>query len=250
MKKAFIITAAFAFLLTGCSQKQQKDGFVTIKGHVTDYEGRPLPDASVVWKDESFSKNLFSTMTDVAGHYEISIKKGRYHSMMALNMDEYPVTGSTLPEEDQRLEFWAWDFIADRDMTFDMQYHRLEVYGLNVFRIQGATPGYTIYCRPMSLTRTLEWQKDPTPAARLAPSPEELEVEVTIDGEKVPVRMKQEVREYWSETESSNAYLLFTDMPKEKTDLPYRIFRVRLTDLANGDKGEAVYFLEKKTYVD
>ena len=68
--------------------------------------------------------------------------------MGALNMDEYIIANSTLPEKDQRLEFWGWDFIADRDTTLNIQYHRMEAYGLRAFesRVQhlliGVCPSY------------------------------------------------------------------------------------------------------------
>ncbi len=165
-------------------------------------------------------------------------------------MSHYIVTGSNLPEKDLRLEFWGWNFIADRDTTFNMQYHRLEVYGLNVFRIQRGTPAYTIYCRPMSLTRTLSYGLPKKGDVKLAPSPDKLKVTVTINGEEVAVLSKQEVDEYWSENESTNAYILTVSLPKKKHALPYSIFRVQMTDLDNGDKGEATYFLEKKAYVE
>ena len=37
---------------------------------------------------------------------------------------------------------------------------------------------------------------------------------------------------------------------KRSTALPYRVFRVELTDLENGDRGEAVYYLEKTDYIE
>jgi hypothetical protein len=246
IKIAFIFIASF-FSAISCVQHED---CVTIKGRVTDYQNNPLDSVSVMWQDEHFS-NLFEAITDSAGYYEAKIKKGRYHSMPALNMSKYiHAVGATLPEEAFRLEFWGWNFIADRDTTFDIQYHRLEVYGLNVFRIQGGTPAYTIYCRPMSMTRYLYYRKNPADRMRLAPSPENLAVKVTVDGEEVAVRSKQEIEEYWSDTTSSNAYILTVDLPKEQHNRPYRVFRVQMTDLENGDRGEAVYFLEKKEYIN
>ena len=73
---------------------------------------------------------------------------------------------------------------------------------------------------------------------------------ITINDEEVPLRMKQEVVEYFDENESGNAYLLFVDLPKKKNNWSYYIFRIQMTDLENGDKGEAVYFLEKKDYIE
>ena len=31
--------------------------------------------------------------------------------------------------------------------------------------------------------------------------------------------------------------------------LPYRIFKVELTDLENGDRGEGLYYMEKENYI-
>nr|WP_319999493.1 hypothetical protein [uncultured Draconibacterium sp.] len=102
----------------------------------------------------------------------------------------------------------------------------------------------------MSLTRTLDYGLPSKGKVRLAPSPENMKIKVTVNGEEVAVLNKQEVEEYWSETESTNAYLLTVDLPKKRNALPYLVFRVQMTDLENGDMGEATYFLEKKEYVD
>ena len=200
---------------------------VTINGRVTDYDNHPLDNVSVSWARPDFSE-VSVTLTDKNGNYSIRIPKGKYHSMGALNMDEYIIANSTLPEKDQRLEFWGWDFIADRDTTLNIQYHRMEAYGLRAFRIPGATPAYQVYVRPMSLTRTQAWMKAGKPKeAILAPEPEQLKAVV------------------WG-----NAYLLTVDMPKNRNNtLPYYVFKVELTDLENGDRGEAIYYMEKETYV-
>lgn len=72
-------------------------------------------------------------------------------------MSTYPHTVKPgLAEKDQRLEFWAWNFIADRDTTLNIRYHRMEVYGLRIFHIPGGMPTYQIYVRPM--------KSDPHPA--------------------------------------------------------------------------------------
>ena len=34
-----------------------------------------------------------------------------------------------------------------------------------------------------------------------------------------------------------------------KKDLPYRIFKVELEDMENGDRGEGLYYMEKENYV-
>ncbi len=245
IKIVLLLSILFSSILV---YAQDETDYVTISGRVTDYDGNPLDSVSVFWQNEKFDV-VQEDITDKVGYYTSRIKKGKYYAMGALNMSKYIVTGSTLPEDELRLEFWSWNFIADRDTSFNMQYHRLEVYGVNVFRIQGATPGYTIYCRPMSLSRVLKDRENPPKQMRMAPDPDNLKVKVTINGDEVPLRMKQEVLEYFDTDESSNAYLLFVDLPKKKNTLPYDIFRIQMEDLENGDKGEAVYFLEKQKYI-
>lgn len=82
---------------------------VTINGRVTDYDNHPLDNVSVSWARPDFSE-VSVTLTDKNGNYSIRIPKGKYHSMGALNMDEYIIANSTLPEKDQRLEFWGMGF--------------------------------------------------------------------------------------------------------------------------------------------
>lgn len=135
-------------------------------------------------------------------------------------------------------------------------------------------PTYQIYVRPMSLTRHLQWQKKARPeqivhkqdninnleqkalrkqaeGTLLAPPADKLKATVRIDGEEVPILMTQEIKEYFDATEYGNAYLLTVDMPKQrKSNLPYRIFQVELTDLENGDRGEGLYYMEREDYVE
>ena len=247
---AVVITISFA--LISCDRNSRKtDETVTVSGIVADYNGNPIPNATVRLQNNAF-ESVAETITDNNGHYTLHVKKGRYYAMFALDTDTYPHTAAEdFPEEDMRLEFWAWNFIADRDMDFDIQYHRIEVYGINIFRIQGATPGYTIYCRPMSLTRTIEWitAPSPSPYARMSPAPGNAEVKVTINGEEVQVRLVQEVEEYFGEGQKGNAFLISVGLPSAPSPAPYDIFRITISDLENGDKGEGVFFLEKKEYV-
>ena len=169
--------------------------------------------------------------------------------MGAINMDEYPNAGSTLPDLEQRLEFWGWNFIADRDTTFNIKYHRMEVYGVNIFQIQGAVPGYTIYCRPMALTRCQAWHKggDQPGFAALAPPIDKAKITITINDEEVKIKMAQEVKEYFSDDTYSNAYLLFVDHPEQRIYRPYETIRIYIEDTENGDKGEATYHFESKS---
>lgn len=242
----FLICMAILLAACGGNHAADETEFVVIDGHVTDFQDRPLGNVNVLWQNPAFNGKYF-TLTDSTGYYRARIPKGRYHNTGAINMDEYPNAGSTLPEADQRLEYWAWNFFADRDTTIDIRYHRMEVYGLNIFQIQGAMPGYTIYFRPMSLTRSLEWMKKDTQDgfAALGPDIEKAAIEVYINGESVEIKMAQQVKEYFGDDSWSNAYLLFVELPKNKR--PIEWFHIVVEDLENGDKGEGTYMLERNS---
>ena len=271
MKKHIGIGVIWASMFMACSSGTQNEhtdsisnriesnseATVTITGQVTDYNGHPIDSCSVCWKTPSFA-NAVEVLTDKNGRYMAQVPKGKYQSVTAIHMPSYAsiaMQEGILNEKDYRLEFWAWDFVADRDTTLDIRYHRMEAYGLRVFRIPGASPCYHIYVRPMSLTRTLEWMKlcpeQKTNECQMAPRSEQLAVKVWIDGEEVPVLMKQEIKEYLKEDEYCNAYLLTVDKSKHsQTNLPYRTFKVELTDLENGDRGEGLYYMDLENYAE
>lgn len=245
--------------LTGCHHSTTKGNgqeTVTITGRVTDFEGHPIDSCSIWWKAPSF-ENVMEVFTNKEGYYTARVPKGKYQSVAAIHMPSYASVAmqeGKLDEEDYRLEFWAWDFVADRDTTLDIRYHRMEAYGLRAFRIPGATPAYQIYVRPISLKRTLAWMKldakERGKECQWAPHPEHLSIKIWIDGEEVPVLMKQEIKEYLKTDEYCNAYLLTVDIPKQsREDLPYLTFKVELTDMENGDRGEGLYCMDKEDYV-
>lgn len=268
MKQLFTV---LLLLLCSAGYAQQQDS-VTICGRVTDYNGQPIDSCSVFWQSTSFNM-VKEAITNADGQYTARIPKGKYQSMGAINMSTYPHFAKPgLPEADQRLEFWGWDFIADRDTTLNIRYNRMEAYGLRVFQIPGGMPTYQIYVRPMSLTRMLKGQKEEKPesirraenlnnieqktitkqakASLWAPSADKLKVVVWINGEEAPLLMKQEIKEYFGANEYVNAYLLTVDAPKHlKKGLPYLTFKVELTDLENGDRGEGLYYMEKENYI-
>lgn len=239
----FVLTASISMgqdpSTTSLPQGTGSPAEVTISGRVSDYEGNFLDSVFVVAMSRDFTP-LKSTYTNNRGQYQLHLEKGKYMALLAVRMHEYPRYSELEPHQ-QRLEFWAWNFIANADTTFNMQYHRLEVYGLNVFRIQGATPGYTIYCRPMSLTRVLEGMED------VAPEAGELEVVVRINGQPVEVNMKQKVEEFVAQGKLFG-YLLHVDLPEQQAERPFDVFSVFMKDTTTGDQGEAVFFREKEEY--
>lgn len=242
---------------------------VTITGVVSDYDGNAIRNCSVMFQNSMFDV-LFETKTDDEGQYQITVSKGKYSNLGAIDMDTYPHTMEPgMKTDDLRLEFWGWNVIADRDTTLNIKYHRMEAYGLHVFQIMGGVPTYQIYVRPMSLTRYLAnkniintqhkedlsgiQQSATNNAAKcdnLAPTIDKAGIKVWVDGEEVAVLMKQQIKEYYEADEYGIAYYLTVAEPVKPSSLPYRVFKVELTDLENGDKGEAIYYLEKENYIE
>lgn len=243
--KKFLLFALLS-VFAACAQRSDT---VVVSGRVTDFKGNPIDSVTVGWLNPAFDGQYYTT-TDADGRYSARIPRGRYHSAGGINMTEYPVAGSVLPDCEQRLEYWHWNFVADRDTTCDFRYHRLEVYGINAFQVQGAAAGYTVYFRPMSLTRFQRWTRAGKPQGdnALAPPLDSARIEVSIDGNPAAIRMRQQVKEYFDETNWSGAYLLFVDRPKNNR--PVKTFRIVMEDLSTGDKGEGALTLEEHTAED
>lgn len=266
--KLLSILALFFYLNSNVYAQMQKD-LVTITGRVSDYNGNPIDNCSVMFQNSNFDV-LYETKTDEKGKYQIDIPKGKYSNISAIDMNTYPHTMKHgTKNEDLRLEFWGWNFIADRDTTLNIQYNRMEAYGLHVFQVPGGVPAYQIYVRPMSLTRFLtnkgiqnaQHKEDLSNIAQMssadtakcdniAPAIDKAGIKVWIDGEEVDVLMKQQIKEYYEATEYGIAYYITVNRPKKSTTLPYKVFKIELTDLENGDKGEAIYYLEKTNYIE
>lgn len=102
---------------------QKQNDSVTITGRVSDYNGNPIDNCSVMFQNSNFDV-LFETKTNEKGKYQINIPKGKYSNIGAINMDTYPHTMEVgTKSEGLRLEFWGWNFIADRDTSLNIQYN-------------------------------------------------------------------------------------------------------------------------------
>ncbi len=115
-----------------------------------------------------------------------------------------------------------------------------------VFQVHGAYPGYMIYFRPMSLSRSIEARKNKT-QANIAPPKDQLDVVVKINGKKVKINSVQAVKEFAGKT-NMTGYLIHTELGP-KSDKSVDLFKIIATDKANGDKGEAIYYHKERDYV-
>lgn len=229
--------------------------FVTISGRVTDFDGNPIDSCWIGLNYSDFSP-AYQTYSDKDGYYSLeNVKKGKYKSFYALRPKEYP-RRDAVADDDKRLEFWAWNVIADRDLTINPRYHRLELYGTNAFKVEGGYNGLFIYTRPMSvgklLTYSKELQLNKAKAEKemdVSVKPEFFRVKVYIDDKEAVINSVQRVQEYvGKDNPSMGAYIIQTELPKEKSDKPYRIIRVVGENLEHNEMGENIYFYEVKNY--
>jgi hypothetical protein len=142
MKHTFLIALLLMVFRTNVDAQ---DG-VRIFGTVTNFRSNPIDSVLVILKDRNF-RDLYTVRADKNGQYSMTVKKGRYHCLYAINTNHYGKTA---------LEYWAWNVPAYNDLEINPQYDKMEVYAVNVFEPQvGPYDTYMIYFRPMSLTKSL-----------------------------------------------------------------------------------------------
>jgi hypothetical protein len=232
----------------------QNENTITISGKVTDFDGNPIDSCWIVLYHEDFS-TAYETVSDKTGHYVLrGVEKGLYLSMYALRLKEYPRV-NTVSGGDMRLEFWAWNVIADRDLIINPRYQKLELYGTTVFQIKGGYPGFFVYFRPMSVTKYISYQQEDyldkkkmeEKSTDISVRPEYLDVKIFADDELLKINSITPVEEYGG-TQLITGYIVQVDVPKKKSDKPYIIFRVEAQNKEFDEKGENLYFYELKNY--
>ncbi len=255
--KKIIIVLLIIFTLGVKGHTQDTDyKTIEISGKVTDFEGNPIDSAIVQLKHPDFS-NAYSTYSDSDGNYKLTgVKKGAYMSMYVLRPNEYP-RRNAVPPEDMRLEFWAWNVIADRDLIINPRYDRLELYGLTAYSIFGGGSGIWLYVRPMSLGKLLQYDKsiysDKSKIDDLVDInvyPEYFKAEVFVDDNPVKIKSIQKVEEL-AATETREAiigYLINIDYTITKRPEKPLIIKVVGENTEFNEKGENIYFFKVEDY--
>jgi hypothetical protein len=249
--KSYLIFAFCTFLFETCYSQNT----ITISGRVTDFDGNAI-DSSIVEVLHSDFSIAYETYTDKNGYYSIgNVKKGRYMAIYAIRPKEYP-RQDAVPDNEKRLEFWAWNVIADTDLIINPRYHRLELFGTNVFKIEGGYHGMMIYVRPMSLGKHLTYSKEVVlnklkaeKEANISVAPEHFKVKVFMDERELHINSIQPIEEYeGSDNLPMTGYIIQVDLPKTKPEKQYCIFRIEAENTEYHEKGENLYFYELKNY--
>lgn len=137
------------FFLAVSSLNLYSQDSVRIYGHVTDFNNIPIDSVTVRLKNKEFD-NLYETITNKDGFFSMTVEKRHYACIYAIKLDDYGKT---------KLEYWAWNIPAYRDLEINPKYERMEIYVMNVFEPQvSPLETYMVYFRPMSLTKSLEFE--------------------------------------------------------------------------------------------
>ena len=258
MRKLLLFSSIF---ILGINVFAQNGNTITISGQVTDFDGNPIDSCLVRLCRKNFS-SVYVTYSEKTGYYTLKdVEKGYYMALMAIRPEEYPrpvfvKADEVVSDEKKRLEYWAWNVIADKDLTINPRYGRLELYGFQVFEVFGGTPYLMAYVRPGSLGKMLsfdqkEWsdKKKMEKTVDVSVEAKDIEFKIYAGDEQLSIHSIQTLDEYVGDSiPTFRGFFLQFDRPKEFSD-NYCIFRIEATHKLFGEeKGENVYFYELKDY--
>ena len=189
-----------------------------IEGCVTDKNKAPIANALIEVKGENFV-TLFSTESKEDGYYALDIPKGQYPFLTAVR--DYGVN---------YLEYWCQNISLQADMSLDVSFDKLEIYGLHVFAVKGAGNSLMAYFRPMSLPKFQQGMQDI--------APKDIVIKASIDNQEMRVIKTNLVKEFAGGRELS-AYLI--QVETSESNIPWNRFDLQITD-ADGDYGAATIF--------
>ncbi len=178
-----------------------------ISGYVTDKNGICVEGATIEIKNEKF-ETLYQAYSNKLGYYEIDAERKKYPFLIGVK--DYAESG---------LEFWCQNIDLTKDISLDLSFDKLEIYGLHVFRVKGGYPSLMIYFRPMSLEKFKLGEKDIAPDLK--------EINVKIDDQIVDICFVNKVWEFVGDR-NLTAYLIQVELPKGQTD--WNLISVEITD--------------------
>ena len=178
-----------------------------ITGYVTDKNKAPIANALVEIKGADFV-TLFSTESKKDGYFAFDIPKGQYPFLTAVK--SYGV---------DFLEYWCQNISLQADMSLNVSFDKLEIYGLHVFPIKGAGNSLMAYFRPMSLPKFQQGIQDI--------APEDIVIKATIDNQEMRVITTNKVKEF-ADGRELTAYLIQVEI--SETNIPWHKFDLQITD--------------------
>lgn len=197
-----------------------------IFGKVVDKFKNPIKNASVGLMDKFFN-DLYLTYTDTNGNYILDVENIEYPYFYAVK--DYRINN---------LEFWCQNINLKKDLMINISLDKLEIYGLNTFKVHGAYNALMIYFRPMSLSNYLKNEKD------LFPNLKKISIKINDISSKIYV--KNIVEEFVGNNEVVKAYLLHVSIPKEGLKNKDNYLLVEIIDIENNLGQASIYFNSEK----
>lgn len=245
----------FAFIFFISAMAMFVNAQVTISGIINDYKGNPVDSCYVCIYNPDFS-TAYETYSDSLGLYKIeNVTPGNYACIAAMRLDEYPREQGVAPEK-MKLEFWAWNVIANENIELNIRYDKMELYGTKAFFEFGGRQELLIYTRPMSVTKVIN---DPNYMDKssqeknwkVTVEPEYMDFEVFADGQKLQLISVQPLSlpNTNGNTLNDDCYLIQTSLPTDiyNHNTPYEI-RVVGHNTQYDEWGESVYYLLPPKY--
>lgn len=189
-----------------------------IEGYVTDKGNAPIVNALVEIKGEDFV-TLFSTESQADGYYVLDIPTGKYPFLTAVK--DYGVN---------YLEYWCQNISLQADMSLNMSFDKLEIYGLHVFSVKGAGNSLMVYFRPMSLPKFQQGKQDI--------APDGIVIKAAIDNQELRVINTNMVKEFAGGRELT-AYLV--QVETSEGNIPWHKFDLEITDVDNHYGAATIY---------
>lgn len=189
-----------------------------LEGYVTDKNKSPVANAHIEVKGEDFI-TLFSAESNESGYYKLDMPAGKYPFLTAVK--DYGVN---------YLEYWCQNITLQNDMSLDVSFDKLEIYGLHVFEVKGAGNSLMAYFRPMSLPKFRQGAQDI--------APEDITIKVVIDNREMPVITINSVKEFAGDREMS-AFLI--QVETAESNMLWHKFDLQIVD-KDSNYGAATIF--------
>lgn len=180
-----------------------------LEGYVKDKNNASIANALVEIKDDNFA-TIYSTESNAEGYYRFDIPARQYPYLVAVK--DYAVNC---------LEYWCQNIPLQQNMSLDVSFDTLEVYGLHAFTVKGGGNSLMVYFRPMSLLKFQQGELDI--------APEDISINVSVDGEERPILVVNKVKESAGDREMS-AYLIQIET---KGNCAWKKLDIQITDKDN-----------------
>lgn len=257
MKTELTLILSISLFIIGNVVKAQVSDYqstITISGRVSDFEGNPIDSSVVRILHKDFDK-VYETYTDKNGNYTLkNIDKGNYMAMFVMRTNEYP-RENKVSKDKMRLEYWAWNIIAEKDLIINPRYDKLEIYGTTAYEVYGGYSGFFIYFRPMSLKKYLSYseflnKEKSEKNVDISIKPENLKIKVYANDEPLVINSIQSIKEFSGKGNIPiTAFIVQVDKPKQmRNGDSYIVFRVEAENTEFNEKGESIYFYETKKF--